>query len=125
MSGDAKPTKSKLIAPVNENDHIQGPVDAPVTLVEYGDYQCPHCKQVYYHIKELQEKLGRRMRYVYRHLPLSSLHPDAYLAAEAAEAAGAQGKFWEMHDMLYGHEELDRSHVIEYAVGRKSDTHPL
>jgi NhaA family Na+:H+ antiporter len=94
---------------------MQGPFNAPVTLVEYGDYQCPHCRQVYYNIKELRERLGERMRYVYRHLPISSMHPHAYLAAEAAEAAGAQGKFWEMHEMLYGHEELDRSHVVEYA----------
>ncbi len=115
MSGDAKPTKSILTVPVSENDHMLGPFNAPVTLVEYGDYQCPHCRQVYYNIKELQERLGERMRYVYRHLPISSMHPHAYLAAEAAEAAGAQGKFWEMHDMLYGHEELDRSHVVEYA----------
>ena len=115
MSGNAKPTKSVLIVPVNDNDHFRGSIDAPVTLVEYGDYQCPHCRQVYYNIKELQERLGERIRYVYRHLPISSAHPDAHLAAEAAEAAGAQGKFWEMHDMLYEHGELDRSHVVAYA----------
>ncbi|MGB3716225.1 MAG: Na+/H+ antiporter NhaA [Candidatus Promineifilaceae bacterium] len=115
MSGDAAATKSILTLPVTDLDHIQGPFDAPVTLLEYGDYQCPHCRLVSYNIKDLQERLGDRMRYVYRHLPISSIHPDANFSAEAAEAAGAQGKFWEMHDLLYEHEELDKSHVIEYA----------
>jgi len=108
-------TQNVLTVPVSDRDHIQGPPDAPVTLVEYGDYQCPHCRQVYYNIKELQEQLGDRIRYVYRHLPIRSAHPYAQLAAEAAEAAAAQGKFWEMHDMLYGHDEIDKSHLIEYA----------
>jgi NhaA family Na+:H+ antiporter len=84
-------------------------------LVEYGDYQCPHCRLVYYNIKELQERLGDRMSYVYRHMPISSVHPQAQLAAEAAEAAGAQGKFWEMHDMLYGHIQLDEESILGYA----------
>jgi NhaA family Na+:H+ antiporter len=115
MSGESAQTKTFLTVPISEQDHFQGPLEAPVTLVEYGDYQCPHCRLVYYNIKELQERLGDRIRYVYRHLPISRIHPHAYLAAEASEAAGAQGKFWEMHDALYGHEELDRSHVVEYA----------
>ncbi|MFN2187509.1 MAG: Na+/H+ antiporter NhaA, partial [Candidatus Promineifilaceae bacterium] len=115
MSGEAKPKKSILQVSVNENDHIQGPDNAPVTLVEYGDYECPHCRQVYTNIRELQERMGKRLRYVYRHLPVSKIHAQATLAAEAAEAAGAQGKFWEMHDMLSGHEELDRSRVVDYA----------
>ena len=104
-----------LITPVSQNDHGQGPADAPVILVEYGDYQCPHCRLVFYNIKELQERLGNKLRYVYRHLPITSAHPRAQLAAEAAEAAGAQGKFWEMHDMLYGHEDLDEAHIMQYA----------
>ena len=99
MSGDPKAAKNKLTVPVDSGDHTQGPLDAPVTLVEYGDYQCPHCRQVYYNINDLQEQLGDRMLYVYRHLPISSAHPDAQLAAEAAEAAGAQGKFWEMNEI--------------------------
>ncbi len=115
MSGDTTKTKAQLVIPVDERDHAQGPADALATLVEYGDYQCPHCRQVYYNIKELQEKLGDSMRYVYRHLPISSAHPDAQLAAEAAEAAGAQGKFWEMHDKLYGHPDLDRARFVSYA----------
>jgi NhaA family Na+:H+ antiporter len=115
VSGDTTKTKAQLVIPVDERDHAQGPADALATLVEYGDYQCPHCRQVYYNIKELQEKLGDSMRYVYRHLPISSAHPDAQLAAEAAEAAGAQGKFWEMHDKLYGHPDLDRARFVSYA----------
>jgi NhaA family Na+:H+ antiporter len=115
VSGETTATKARLVAPVGDKDHAQGPADALATLVEYGDYQCPHCRLVYYNIKELQEKLGDRMRYVYRHLPISSMHPNAQLAAEAAEAAAAQGKFWEMHDQLYGHPDLDRSHIMAYA----------
>ncbi|MFN2223803.1 MAG: Na+/H+ antiporter NhaA, partial [Candidatus Promineifilaceae bacterium] len=83
--------------------------------VEYGDYQCPHCRLVYYNIRELQARLGDQLRYVYRHLPVSSMHPDAQLAAEAAEAAAAQGKFWEMHDKLYQNDNLDRAHLLRYA----------
>ncbi len=115
MSGETATTKAQLVVNVSQRDHVQGPADALVTLVEYGDYECPHCRLVYYNIKELQEHLGDRMRYVYRHLPISSTHPEAQLAAEAAEAAGAQGKFWEMHDQLYGHPDLDRSHIMAYA----------
>ena len=100
MSGESAQTKTFLTVPISEQDHFQGPLEAPVTLVEYGDYQCPHCRLVYYNIKELQERLGDRIRYVYRHLPISRIHPHAYLAAEAAEAAGAQGKFWEMTEAL-------------------------
>ena len=114
MAGEKK-TKARLTVPVNENDYTQGPDDAPVTLVEYGDYQCPHCRLVYYNIKELQARLGDRLRYVYRHLPITAIHPEATLAAEATEAAGAQGKFWEMHDQLYGHPELDRENILTYA----------
>lgn len=115
MAGESSPTKVLLKAPVTERDHIHGSLDAPAILVEYGDYQCPHCRLVYHNIKELQEQLGDRMSYVYRHMPISSVHPHAQLAAEAAEAAGAQGKFWEMHDMLYGHIQLDEDSILGYA----------
>jgi NhaA family Na+:H+ antiporter len=115
MSGEKTKSRARLVVPVNERDHTQGPAGARVTLVEYGDYQCPHCRLVYYNIKEMQEVLGERLRYVDRHLPISSTHPDAQLAAEAAEAAGAQGKFWEMHDQLYGHPDLDKGHIMAYA----------
>lgn len=115
MSGQTKTGEARLTMEVAARDHAQGPSDALVTLVEYGDYQCPHCRLVYYNIKELQERLGDRIRYVYRHLPVSTIHSQAQLAAEAAEAAGAQGKFWEMHDILYKHDQLDREHILDYA----------
>jgi protein-disulfide isomerase len=88
---------------VSERDHIQGDVDAPVTLVEYGDFECPDCGAAYPIVKQVQQRLGKRMRFVYRHYPLPQ-HPHAEHAAEAAEAAGAQGKFWEMHDYLFEHQ---------------------
>jgi protein-disulfide isomerase len=92
----------ELTIPVAEDrDHIQGPADAPVTLVEYGDYQCPYCGAAYPIIKEVQARMGERLRFVFRNFPISTSHPRAEQAAEAAEAAAAQGRFWEMHDLLY------------------------
>jgi Na+/H+ antiporter NhaA len=88
-----------------ERDHIRGPDDAPVTLVEYGDFECPYCGQAERTIRELLASHGDDVRYVWRHLPLNDVHPDAQLAAEASEAAGAQGKFWEMYDTLLSHQE--------------------
>jgi protein-disulfide isomerase len=96
---------AKLTIPVGPQDHSQGPETAPVTLVEYGDYECPFCGQAYPLVKQLQEALGDRVRFVFRNFPLSSMHPEAELGAESAEAAGAQGKFWEMHDLLYEHQK--------------------
>jgi protein-disulfide isomerase len=88
--------------PVSDGrDHIQGPADAPVTLVEYGDYQCPFCGAAYPIIKDVQGRVGDGLRFVFRNFPISTSHPDAELAAEAAEAAAVQDKFWEMHDLLY------------------------
>jgi len=108
---------SKLTPPVGDRDHVQGPIDAPVTFVEYGDYQCPHCLQAHLIVRELQERLGDRFCYVFRHFPLSASHPNAQHAAEAAEAAAAQGKFWEMHDHLFRHQgALDDSHLVQYAA---------
>lgn len=107
--------RPRLVLPVSERDHVQGPEDAPVTFVEYGDYECPYCRLVYYDIQGLQEQLGDRLRYVYRHLPIESVHPHARLAAEAAEAAGAQGKFWEMHDALFTHEDLNEEQIYGFA----------
>jgi len=86
-------------------DHIRGAEDAPVTLVEYGDYQCPYCGQAEIVVRELLLSFGDDLRYVWRHLPLNDVHPDAELAAEAAEAAGAQGAYWEMHDRLLDHQD--------------------
>jgi Na+/H+ antiporter NhaA len=88
-----------------ERDHIRGPNDAPVTLVEYGDYQCPYCGKAEPVVRELLDNFGDDLRYVWRHLPLNDVHPDAQNAAEAAEAAAAQGAFWEMHDKLIHHQD--------------------
>jgi protein-disulfide isomerase len=95
------PTQPRLASPVSERDHAVGPSDAPVTLVEYGDYECPDCGNAYPEIKRLIAELGPRLRFVFRNYPLYSIHPHAGVAAMAAEAAAAQGKFWQMHDVLY------------------------
>jgi NhaA family Na+:H+ antiporter len=110
-------TTAKLTMPVGDRDHVLGPMDAPVTLVEYGDYECPHCRQVVPVIRDLQERFGDRLRYVFRHFPLAS-HPHARLAAEAAQAAGAQGKFWDMHYLLFEHQgTLEMADLVRYARG--------
>lgn len=107
----------RLTLPVGERDHIQGPETAVVTLLEYGDYQCPSCGQAYPIVKEVQRRLGNRLRFVFRNFPLSQVHAHAEHAAEAAEAASAQGKFWEMHDYLYEHQHtLDDAHLLQYAT---------
>lgn len=90
-----------LIPQVSSHDHAEGRADAPLTLVEYGDYQCPYCGAVYPVVKSLQKALGKKLRFVFRNFPLTQAHPYALVAAEAAEAAGLQGKFWEMHDLIY------------------------
>ena len=99
-----------------ERDHIRGAEDAPVTLVEYGDYECPYCGQAELVVRELLSSFGDEVRYVWRHLPLNDVHPNAQLAAEAAEAAGSQGRFWEMHDKLLEHQdELSPRDIMRYA----------
>ena len=90
-----------LAVPVNENDHVMGPTSAPVTVVNYGDYQCPGCQQRHRSTENMARELLDRVRLVHRHFPLVKNHPRALRAAEAAEAAAAQGKFWEMHRLLY------------------------
>ncbi|MFD7698886.1 Na+/H+ antiporter NhaA [Streptomyces caelestis] len=98
-------------------DHIAGPVDAPLTLVEYGDFECPYCARATGVTKELRERFGDRLRYVFRHLPLPDVHPHAVLAARAAVAAGAQGRFWQMHDLLYEHQDrLEFEDIAAYAI---------
>jgi NhaA family Na+:H+ antiporter len=105
-----------LKPPVGDRDHIEGPADAAVTLVEYGDYECPYCREVAPIIEQLEERFGDRLRYVFRHFPITSAHPNAQLAAEAAEAAAAQGKFWEMHDRLFEHTgPLHRQQLVLFA----------
>jgi protein-disulfide isomerase len=94
----------QLSLPVSESrDHIQGPASAAVTLVEYGDYECPYCAQAYLIVKEVQERLGNKLRFVFRNYPLSKLRPHSYQSALAVETAAAQGKFWEMYDFLFKH----------------------
>ena len=91
-----------LTMPVSdERDHVQGPAGAAVTLVEYGDYECPYCGAAYPIVKEIQSRLGERLRFVFRNFPITTSHPHAEQAAESAESAAAQGRFWEMHDLLY------------------------
>ena len=99
-----------------EIDHVRGPAEAPVTLVEYGDYQCPYCGIAEGAVRELLAEFGDDLRYVWRHLPLQDVHVNAQLAAEAAEAAAAQGRFWELHDVLISHQdELHPPDLREYA----------
>lgn len=89
------------VAVSSDRDHVQGSNDATVTLVEYGDYECPYCGAAYPIVKRLQREMGERLRFAFRNFPISTSHPHAEAAAEAAEAAGAQERFWEMHDRLY------------------------
>src|SRR4051812_8479359 len=107
--------RSELSEPVLPRDHAIGPADAPITIVEYGDYECPDCLNAVPIIQQVQRKLGERLRFVFRHFPRSSIHPHASMAAEAAEAAGDQGKFWEMHFTLFAHQkelaDLDLTHL--------------
>ena len=102
------------LAPVGARDHTRGPEDAPVTLVKYGDYECPYCGQLHHVLKELRERAGERVRFVFRHFPLDSAHPRARRAAVAAEAAARQARFWEMHDLLYE----NQAELGEEALGR-------
>ena len=96
---------AELVLPVSdERDHIQGPAAAPVTLLEYGDYECPYCGAAYPIVKQVQAQLGDQLRFVFRNFPITTSHPHAQQAAEAAEAAAAQDRFWEMHDHLYEHQ---------------------
>jgi len=113
---------ASLRPPVGERDHRRGPVTAQVTLVEYGDYECPYCGRAYPIVKEIQRRLGDRLRFVFRNFPLTQSHPHAEHAAEAAEAAAGQGKFWEMHDYLFEHQgALDDAHLVQYAVALNLD----
>ena len=110
-------TAATLVVPVSDSDHIDGPADAPVTLVEYGDYECPYCGQAYVILQQLKELFGDQLRVVYRHFPLATIHPHAQSAAEAAEAAGAQGRFWDMHNLLFENQQaLEDDDLEAYAA---------
>lgn len=109
-------TTRTLVPDIGAGDHVRGPETARVTLVEYGDYQCPYCENAFSAVKFVESRLADQMRFAFRHFPLTQIHPMAEQAAEAAEAAGAQGKFWEMHDMLFEHQEaLDLHSLRRYA----------
>jgi protein-disulfide isomerase len=114
----------RLLVPISERDHIKGAINAPAVLVVYGDYQCPQGGRLDKMIEEIRQQLGvgaaspeeNRLCFVFRHFPQTQLHPQAQKAAEAAEAAGAQGKFWQMHDTLFEHQQaLDNGSLVEYA----------
>ena len=105
-----------LTLPVGPADHALGPAHAPVSIVEYGDFECPNCRQAVAAVKLLLARFDNRVRFAYRHFPLEGVHPHAELAAEAAECAGAQGKFWEMHDRLFENQaHLKLQHLRGYA----------
>ncbi|MBX6335000.1 DsbA family protein [Candidatus Saccharibacteria bacterium] len=108
-------TVARLVAPVDSRDHIRGPKDAPVTIVEYGDFECAYSGQAHYALQRLSTDMPM-FRLVYRHFPLTQIHPNALAAALAAEAAAAQGAFWEMHDLLFEHQDsLEPESLIAYA----------
>jgi len=112
------PPATHLAVPVDDLDHALGPADAPVTLVEYGDFECPFCGMAYPDLKEIRARLGSQLRFVYRHFPRPE-HPHARHAAEAAESAAAQGAdhFWQMHDRLFEQQQaLDDDHLVRYAA---------
>jgi protein-disulfide isomerase len=105
----------ELLVPVSEDDHVDGALDAPVVLVEYGDFECPYCGRAYPIVKAAQRQLGDMLALVWRQFPLGESHPHAVRAAEASEAAGAQRKFWEMHDLLFEHQgALDDEDLLTY-----------
>lgn len=107
---------SALKVPVTEADHIQGDKSAPLTLVEYGDYECPYCGLAYPIIKKIQKHFGKKLRFVFRNFPIVDSHPHAGIAAMTAEFAATQHKFWEMHDLLYENQEhLEIADLINYA----------
>jgi len=106
----------QLTPPVQSFDHSRGPDHAAVTVVEFGDFECPNCKQAAPAVKLLLERFDERVRFVFRHFPLVDVHPHALLAAQAAEAASAQGKFWQMHDLLFENQtHLKAQHLHSYA----------
>ena len=107
---------NSLSEPVGPEDHVQGPDNSPVTLLEYGDYQCSYCGDLYPVLKEVQKQVGKSLRFVFRNFPITSIHPQAFIAAEAAEAAAGQGRFWQMHDKLYENQfDLSAESIAIYA----------
>jgi protein-disulfide isomerase len=114
---------ARLLVPVDERrDHTRGPAHAPITIVEYADYQCSFCGQAFWILNEIESRYRADLLYVYRHFPLSEIHPLAIGAAEAAEAAGAQGKFWAMHEQIYqNYPTLDPELLLDLAADLELD----
>jgi formate-nitrite transporter family protein len=113
---DQREASPQLAVAVHADDHALGPANAPLTLVEYADYECPDSRRAQPVVQALRRRFGPRLRFVFRHFPLRQVHEQAEHAAEVAEAAGAQGKYWEMHDRLYERQfALDDEYLIEYA----------
>jgi protein-disulfide isomerase len=110
--------EAALALPISPaRDHIRGSVDAPVELVEYGDFECPYCRQAHGIVNAVQQHMGDELMVVFRHFPLTTVHPHAEQAAEAAEAAGAQGRFWAMHDRLFEYQpQLDFPDLLAHAA---------
>jgi protein-disulfide isomerase len=106
-----------LRTPVGPNDHVQGALDAPIVLLEYGDFECPYCGEAYAQMKAVQRAMGDSLCFAFRHFPLANAHPHAERAAEFAEAAATIGRFWEMHDVLYENQQaLDDRSLSRYAT---------
>ena len=111
-----RPRSFELVTPVSDSDHLAGSMDAAVTIVEYGDFECPNCKQAAPALKQLLARHPGKVRLAYRHFPLEGVHPHALQAAEAAEAAASQGQFWPMHDLLFDNQSrLRLSDLRDYA----------
>jgi protein-disulfide isomerase len=117
-------TASTLATPITDEDHAQGPANAPVTLVQYGDYECPYTRLSRLGVHELQREFSDRLRFVFRHFPLEEIHPHARAAAAAAEAAGRQTDFWTMHEYLFEHQKaLEDADLQAYASNQALDIH--
>jgi protein-disulfide isomerase len=108
--------RPRLTLPVGGRDHVRGPATAPLTLLEYGDYECPFCRAAHPVVEQVMQIMSDQLRFAYRHFPLAQIHPHAQGAAEAAEAAGAQRRFWEMHNVLFEHQDrLAARDLLAYA----------
>jgi len=117
------PRAPRLVSGVSLEDHAQGRLDAEITLVQYGDYECPYTRLSQHSVRELQRELGDRLLFVFRHFPLEAIHPHARAAAAAAEAAAAQGEFWTMHNYLFAHQDaLEPAMLHRYAEALGLDT---
>ncbi len=125
MADAEKTARPQLTLAVGARDHWRGTERAPLTLVEYGDFECPQCGRAYPIVKELERRVGDRLRFVFRHFPLTNVHPHAQRAAEAAEWAAAQGLFWQMHDAIYEDGKLSDARLLDIAAELTSSSGPL